>query len=121
MAIAAILRRDHHWSGNFMQDGGEEIYPNGTEGSNPSCSSRQSVSRQISPSGIEKSAVAAVCAGPARRHGRQKHAGLVNITPTAGNVSVGPFSSTAVPTRAVRRPWLQWCAKRARGSDVTRL
>ena len=26
MAIAAILWRDHHWSGNFLQDGGEEIY-----------------------------------------------------------------------------------------------
>ena len=38
MAIAAILRRDHHWSGNFSQDGGEEIYRNGTEGSNPACS-----------------------------------------------------------------------------------
>ena len=36
--IAAILRRDHHWSGNFLQDGGEEIYRNGTEGSNPACS-----------------------------------------------------------------------------------
>ena len=39
MAIAAILRRDHYWSGNFLQDGGEEIYRNGTEGSNPACSS----------------------------------------------------------------------------------
>ena len=38
MAIAAILRRDHHWSGNFLQDGGEEIYRNGTEGSNPAYS-----------------------------------------------------------------------------------
>jgi hypothetical protein len=42
MAIAAILRRDHHWSGNFLQDGGEEIYRNGTEGSNPACSSCES-------------------------------------------------------------------------------
>ena len=40
--IAAILRRDHHWSGNFLQDGGEEIYRNGTEGSNPACSSKES-------------------------------------------------------------------------------
>ena len=37
-----------------------------TDGSNPFPSSRQSVSRQIFPSGIEKSAVAAVCAGPTR-------------------------------------------------------
>jgi len=27
--------------------------------------------------------------------------GLVNITPTAGNVSLGRFSSTALPARAV--------------------
>jgi hypothetical protein len=42
MAIAAILRRDHHWSGNFLEDGGEEIYRNGTEGSNPACSRGES-------------------------------------------------------------------------------
>ena len=47
MAIAAILRRDHHWSGNFLQDGGEEIYRNGTEGSNPACSSAESASISI--------------------------------------------------------------------------
>src|SRR6516225_9994612 len=62
-------------------------------------SSRQSVSREISPSCIEKSAVAAGCAAPAGRHGRQRRAALVNITPIAGNVSVGPHSSTAVPAR----------------------
>ena len=62
-------------------------------------SSRQSVSREISPSCIEKSAVAAGCAAPAGRHGRQRRAALVNITPIAGNVSVGPYSSTAVPAR----------------------
>ncbi len=71
----------------------------GTEGSNPPSSSRQSASRGISPSCIEKPAVAAACAGPARRHGRQRRAGLVNITPTAGNVSVGPYFSTAAPAR----------------------
>ena len=69
----------------------------GTVSSNPPSSSRQSVSRGISPFCIEKPAVAAACAGPARRHGRQRRAGLVNITPTARNVSVGRFSSTAVP------------------------
>ena len=50
---------------------------------------------------------------------------LLNITPAAGKVSVGRFSSTAVPARAVRRPWSPWCAKRVRVaaglSDVTRL
>src|SRR5215468_3504146 len=71
----------------------------GSGGSNPVPSSRQSVSRGISSSCIEKPAVAAACAGPARRHGRQRRAGLVNITPTAGNISVGPYSSTAVPAR----------------------
>ena len=46
MAIAAILRRDN-WSGNFLQDGGEEIYRNGTEGSNPACSSEESANHQF--------------------------------------------------------------------------
>jgi hypothetical protein len=41
----------------------------GTDGSNPSSSSKQSVSREISPSCIEKPAVAVACAGPARRYG----------------------------------------------------
>ena len=68
----------------------------GTKSSNPLPSSRQSVSSGISPSGIEKPAVAAASAGLARRHGRQRRAGLVNIMPTAGNISVGPYSSTAV-------------------------
>ena len=36
-------------------------------------------------------------ARPGRRHGRQRRAGSINITPTAGNISVGPYSSTAVP------------------------
>ena len=42
---------------------------------------------------------------------------LVNIAPTAGNISVGPFSSTAVPARAVVRR----ARVAARLSDVTRL
>src|SRR5215831_15463263 len=62
-------------------------------------SSRESVSRGISPSCIEKPAGAAGCAGPAGQHGRQRREGLVNITPIADNVSVGRYSSTAVPAR----------------------
>jgi hypothetical protein len=65
------------------------VISRGTGSSNPSPSSRQSVSRGISPSRIEKPAVAAGCAGPAGQHGQQRRAGLVNITPTAGNISVG--------------------------------
>jgi hypothetical protein len=34
-----------------------------------------------------------------RGPGQQSRAGLVNITPTAGTISVGPYSSTAVPAR----------------------
>ena len=71
----------------------------GTGSSNPSPSGRQSVSRGISPSCVEKPAVAAACAGSPRRHSRQRRARLVTITPTAGNISVGPYSSTAVPAR----------------------
>ena len=71
----------------------------GTESSNPAPSSRQSVSSGISPSCVEKPAVAAACAGMARRHDRQRPIGLVTITPIAGNVSVGRYSSTAAPKR----------------------
>ena len=75
----------------------------GTDGSNPLPSSRQSVSRGISPSCIENPAVAATCAEPPMRHGQQRRAGLVNITPTAGNVSVGSYFSTAVPALSSMR------------------
>ena len=70
--------------------------PRGTQSLNPICSSKQSVSRGISPSCIEKPSVVAACAASTRRQGRQRRAGLVNITPTAGNISVGRHSSTAV-------------------------
>jgi hypothetical protein len=60
-------------------------------------SSKQSVSRGISPSCIEKRAVAAGCAGPARRHGRRRRAGLVNITP----LPVISLSGPIWPRRAV--------------------
>src|SRR5262249_25536501 len=79
----------------------EVFGPRGTGGSNPSSSSRQSVSRGISPSCIENPAVAAACGASAKRHGRQRRAVLVNITPTAGNISVRPYSSTAVPGRGL--------------------
>jgi len=51
--------------------------------------------------------------------GRQRRAGLVNITPTVGSISVGRYSSTAVPASG-SRPWLHGCAKRGRVSDVTK-
>ena len=73
--------------------------PRGTQSLNPICSSKQSVSRGISPSCIEKPSVVAACAASTRRQGRQRRAGLVNITPTAGNISVEPYPSTAVPAR----------------------
>ena len=57
--------------------------------------------------------------GPARRHGRQRRAGLVNITPTAGNVSVGPYSSTAVPAR--RFASVLSLVRQARSGDMTKL
>src|SRR6516165_5996266 len=84
-------------------------------------SSRQSVSREISPSCVEKSAVAAGCAAPARRHGRRRHAALVNITLTAGNISVGPYSSTAVPTRRFATVVCTGAPSEGRVSNVTAL
>ena len=86
----------------------------GTGSSNPSPSSRQSLSRRISPSCIARPAVAAAWAGPARRHGRQRRAGLVNITPIAGDISVERYSGTAVPARRFAT------CKRGRVSGVTR-
>src|SRR5215470_6835158 len=57
------------------------LFLGGTDGSNPVPSSRQSVSRGISPCGIEKLAVAAGCAGPGQaarpaetRRARRNHA-----------------------------------------------
>jgi len=91
------------------------VHRSGTASSNPVRSSRQSVSLGISPSCIEKPAVAAGCAGPARRHGRQRRAGLVNITPIAGDISVERYSGTAVPARRFAT------CKRGRVSGVTRL
>ena len=58
--------------------------------------------------------------GPGGQHGRQRREGLVNITPIAGNVSVGRYSSTAVPARRFAT-WLHWCAEGDRVSDVTKL
>ena len=37
------------------------------------------------------------CAGRGERRGRQRRAGRGNIGPTGGNISVGPYSSTAPP------------------------
>jgi hypothetical protein len=45
----------------------------------------------------ENPAVAAGWAGPAKRLGRQRRTKLVKIAPTADNISVGPYFSTAMP------------------------
>ena len=42
MAIGAILLARPSLARKSLQDGGEEIYRNGTEGSNPACSSGES-------------------------------------------------------------------------------
>jgi hypothetical protein len=69
----------------------------GTEGSNPSPSSRQSVSRPHPRSKVDNPGFPRGCARPAWRPGRQRRAGCFDIAPTGGNISVGPYSSTAVP------------------------
>ena len=62
--------------------------------------------------------------GPAGRYGRQRRVGLVNITPTAGNISVEPFSSTALPARRIADRGCTGAPERTRAaaglSDVTR-
>ena len=77
MAIAAILRRDHHWSGNFLQDGGEEIYRNGTEGSNPACSSGESTTNPSSTGTTIADTTRASTISPRRRLLRARHPILV--------------------------------------------
>ena len=81
-------------------------------------SSRQSVSRGISPCGIEKPAVAAGCAGPARRQAGRDAQG----SSTSRQLPVVSLSG-AIPVpqcgEAVPGPWSRCCATRGRLSDVT--
>jgi hypothetical protein len=67
-----------------------------TGSSNPSPSSRQSVSLPQSFSKVEKPGFPRGCARLAWRPGRQRRAGCFDIAPTGNNISVGPYSSTAV-------------------------
>jgi hypothetical protein len=69
----------------------------GTEGSNPSPSSGESVSLPELFRWVEKPGFPRGCARQAWRPGRQRHAGCHKIAPTGGNISVAPYSSTAVP------------------------
>ena len=50
-----------------------------------------------SPSYVEKPRFFAGVRAGAERRGRQRRAGCGNIGPTGGNISVGPYSSTAPP------------------------
>jgi hypothetical protein len=80
--------------------GGSRKKPNrisrGTRSSNPVPSSRRSASRPNSPPFLEKPAVSAGVRGRVGRRGRQRRAGADNIAAKSGNISVGPYSSTAV-------------------------
>jgi hypothetical protein len=67
----------------------------GTEGSNPSPSSRESVSRRSLPSWVKNPGFPRGCARLRSLCGRQRAAGPANIAPTRSNISVGPYSSTA--------------------------
>ena len=51
MAIGAILLARPSLARKSLQDGGEEIYRNGTEGSNPACSSAESAANRSHVSG----------------------------------------------------------------------
>jgi hypothetical protein len=70
----------------------------GTESSNPPPSSGQPVSRTNRAAAGRDPRVSRGCAPLGWRRGRQRRAGLVN-TPTADYISVGRFSSTAVPAK----------------------
>jgi hypothetical protein len=72
----------------------------GTDGSNPASSSRQSVSRPRPLSRVENPGLPRGCARLAGQPGRQRRAGCFDFAPTGGNISVEPYSSTAVPLTA---------------------
>jgi hypothetical protein len=74
----------------------------GTEGSNPSPSSRESVSRGTLSSWVKNPGFLRGCAG-LRSRGRQRAAGPADIAPTRGNISVGPYSSTPFPAMRSRQ------------------
>jgi hypothetical protein len=63
----------------------------GTEGSNPAPSSGQSVSRTNRAAAGREPRVSRGCAPLSWRRGRQRRAGLVNITPTSIISLSGPF------------------------------
>jgi hypothetical protein len=73
----------------------------GTDGSNPSSSSRESVSRPHALSKVQNPGFRRGCARLAWRLGRQRRAGCFDTAATGGNISVGPYSSTAVPVTVV--------------------
>jgi hypothetical protein len=67
----------------------------GTDSSNPPPSSGESLSRGISPCHVEKPGFSRGRAGWGRRRGRQRREWRGDMAPTGGNISVGPYSSTA--------------------------
>jgi len=73
------------------------VVSRGTDGSNPVPSSGESVSLPERLSRVENPGFPRGCARLAWRPGRQRHAGCHKIAPTGGNISVAPYSSTAVP------------------------
>jgi hypothetical protein len=74
-----------------------EFLRGGTVSSNPSPSSGESVSRPKPLSYVENPGFPRGCARLAWRLGRQRRAGCFDTAATGGNISVGPYSSTAVP------------------------
>jgi hypothetical protein len=88
----------------------------GIESSNPPPSSRQSVSRPHPLSKIEKPGFPRGCPRLAWRPGRQRRAACFDIAPTGGNISVGPYSSTAGPLMGLAR--MPRRSQRTRGSGL---
>jgi len=84
---------------------GTPLRKGGTDGSNPAPSSGESVSRPKPLSYVENPGFPRGCARLAWRLGRQRRAGCFDTAATGGNISVGPYSSTAVPlTGSARMP-----------------
>src|SRR5439155_13857746 len=98
--IACSMRRPSRRPNAIQAELQAPMRPRGTEGSNPVPSSGES-GANLSLAGIaflrREAAVFRGCAGRGERRGRQRRAGRGNIGPTGGNISVGPYSSTAPP------------------------
>src|ERR1700732_4514089 len=121
--VSVLFRCDFRLAGTNQRRIERLVVSRGTDGSNPVPSSGESVSLPELLSGVENPGFPSGCAPLAWRSGRQRRAGCFKIAPTGGNISVAPYSSTAVPLMASARmarraPKVGWVAELDRMVDL---